>query len=1767
MSLWLRVGGGGVVRPAGWQDPREPGFDGRPVRVPSRTPAPIVKRNGQPYPSPQAALLGMRGRKLEGYEPVPIEGGFGLLPRIEPAPAPEPEPAPEPAPEPLAPEGQSSTPDEIKAAIAEVDPDPSDAKKEAGNYKKGHIKVAGMDIAIENPKGSERSGTDSDGTQWAVTMPASYGYIKRTEGADGDQVDVYIGEDLDAPSAFVVDQVDARTKEFDEVKAFVGFRSADEVVQTYDAAFNDGRGPERRSAITEVPLDDFRAWSRGEKTGQPFAASASTAISTPKFQRLGERSDVETPSGEMRTTTEFAVVDASELTASHSPGGQINPAYPSDLQPRDRARLASQSQVREMAAKLSPQRLDQSYTTDQGAPIVGPDGVVESGNGRIAAIRHAYRANQQQASDYRAYVSERARSLGVDISEMQTPVLVRIRTTDVPREAFAAASNVSVVAQMSTTEQARADAARVTDDMMARFLPSEVGNSVLAPSNRPFVKEFVERLPSSEHGTLMTGDGLPSKRLIDRIEAAVLWRAYEDERLLSQSVETAQDEMRNLHYGLQVAAAPFARARALGASEVADQVANAAELLAQVRRDPNVPNLDHLSSQETLFGSGPDPLAMKIAKSLDQRKRSGKQIGAYLREMAVATEEEAIAQDVERTQHSFIERPSRSPSDIIESASASREAQGETGELFAHQQRPEPTTETASRDPEEARRYVEEAIRPVVSEWGRHSPAVEVVGTVRDLPDHIQKRLPEGAEHAGIRGLYDRRSKRVYLFASQLGQQTPSQARKTVIHEAIGHYSIQQLMGDDFGSLAAAATELAGTSKLFGRYAKEVKDTYGPLDSPTMGSEILAHMTHDGVKHSLVTRTVAAIRRFMRGLGWQGPISHSEVIDIIARARRAIRGGGPAATEKATQEGVYFHKAKTPKSDTAAQKQKARFADNVRKRRFQPIDRMFRFLVAPVGGLDQAGNWKHSPKIRKHARRIIRDLRPAPDGPFQWLDGPLEKARHGWLNRYGTPDDFVTRERGMRTDQVRILRAGKELLDGLSKQGLRPEESKPLQEILEGKPASNERLQRMAAPIRTAIDDLGRELVDLGLLNEETWRTNLGSYLHRSYQQYEDESTGLTGWVRRRERRQFRRGLGGEELMRRGRSQRVAWRQLLRDVPTDQRAAAREARSWTVLVRRNKHGNVARRIFWPSNLAMSKAPEHSDSLGEWQLQILDGPKPRMVLRQDYSAEERELMGEIRDAPFNITRTYQHFAEDIAKGRFYKDIAENPDWFRAQKPTGEADRVVSSGDPSNWMNAMLRRDYSHADWVQVPDSVIPKSTTKRWGALAGGYIRAPIFRDMVELDRMQQASFWDDLVRLFRRSKTAWSPNVHFNNTIGNVILADLNDITFGDIADAVKEWRAGGELLQEAQEMGVFHAGFVSQDIQNAELHEALSGAVHDASKGASNMDRVVRFFKMLNEKSVKAYQVEDELFRLASYMRDRQDGVAAEDAASRAIDRFLNYDIRAPWPNVLRRTVLPFFSYTYAAVPSISRAIVEKPWKLAKMYSLGYGFQAASYAITDGDEERERSEQADVDRGLTWALLPRTLRTPLESSHGDPLYLDMTRILPGGGFLNNEFGQTGLPEFLLVGGPVAIASDLLANRAAWSGEDIVDRETDSNLEASQKRLAYLYRAMAPNLPIPGAGTWAGQKIEQAISDERDLFGRQYSLPLAMAGGIGIKLRPHDGEYQQMLRRFEHSRSVQAWHRRRTLLRRDYSRRRIDAEQYTQGLEEINMALRELSAG
>ncbi len=158
---------------------------------------------------------------------------------------------------------------QIEAARAEIAPEPTEAQKEAGNYKKGHIKLQGLDIALENPKGSTRSGTDQDGRAWHSTMAHDYGYIKRTLGADGDHVDVFIGDKPDSETVYVVDQVDPKTGKFDEHKVMMGF--SDEQAAREGYLGNYEAGWKGLGAIKAMPVESFKRWVKEGDTTKPVA--------------------------------------------------------------------------------------------------------------------------------------------------------------------------------------------------------------------------------------------------------------------------------------------------------------------------------------------------------------------------------------------------------------------------------------------------------------------------------------------------------------------------------------------------------------------------------------------------------------------------------------------------------------------------------------------------------------------------------------------------------------------------------------------------------------------------------------------------------------------------------------------------------------------------------------------------------------------------------------------------------------------------------------------------------------------------------------------------------------------------------------------------------------------------------------------------------------------------------------------------------------------------------------------------------------------------------------------------------------------------------------------------------------------------------------------------------------------------------------------------------------------------------------------------------
>ena len=162
----------------------------------------------------------------------------------------------------------NATSEAIQEARKEVNTSPTEAQKEAGNYKKGHVSIDGLDVSIENPKGSVRSGVDADGNAWSVTMQNDYGYIRGTKAVDGDHIDIFLSDSPSTGNVYVVDAIDQQTGAFDESKVMYGFNSMEEARDAYMSNYSEGWkvGP-----ITEVSKEEFKKWvDSSTRKGKPF---------------------------------------------------------------------------------------------------------------------------------------------------------------------------------------------------------------------------------------------------------------------------------------------------------------------------------------------------------------------------------------------------------------------------------------------------------------------------------------------------------------------------------------------------------------------------------------------------------------------------------------------------------------------------------------------------------------------------------------------------------------------------------------------------------------------------------------------------------------------------------------------------------------------------------------------------------------------------------------------------------------------------------------------------------------------------------------------------------------------------------------------------------------------------------------------------------------------------------------------------------------------------------------------------------------------------------------------------------------------------------------------------------------------------------------------------------------------------------------------------------------------------------------------------------
>lgn len=824
----------------------------------------------------------------------------------------------------------------------------------------------------------------------------------------------------------------------------------------------------------------------------------------------------------------------------------------------------------------------------------------------------------------------------------------------------------------------------------------------------------------------------------------------------------------------------------------------------------------------------------------------------------------------------------------------------------------------------------------------------------------------------------------------------------------------------------------------------------------------------------------------------------------------------------------------------------------------QPLDRLVRQPFRLLGGLDDRNRWVP-------AARFVGMVKAAKDGwtpshpSMAWLAPVVESWRRNWVDRAGQSQEYRVRDFARRRDRNLIVALLDEFLDDFARAGLTDADARLMWKLMTGgEVTGRDDLRTMAAPLRKRLDDLGRELVDLGMLPRQAYLRHLGTYLHRSYLEHERAKRGLPGVIGRKLRS---RHLAGDELRPRGLRLRVPAAALTRDLPDAIAAridqAGLDSTKWQAFERRGGDGRVIRRFFRPEaereigppmGRQRRVVPEDDPSwadMGVWEVDA-GGPGGMVRLRRDYTEAERTEMGEIRDVRYAAIETLRLLANDISNGRFFRDIAANPQWASKERVEG---------------------------WRRMPTAGLPETDVKKWGDLAGMWVPEEIHRDLMEVDKMTGRAWWESIIRFFKISKTALSPKVHFNNVMGNVVMAEFHDLAPRDLARALRHYAGRTEAWREAKVEGVFGHGYADIEILRDRAQPVADRILDDLEGGTAGAvafhHRLWRALARGKDKAVATYQAEDEVFRLAYYLRQRDLGSPKSEAAMMSVKAFLDYDIRAPAVNKLRRTVLPFLSYMYRWVPSGAEMILTKPWKLAKLALLAWGVERAFMQMAGDDEEEDalaRRTMREDDKGMTWVSipgtdvgLPRRFRWFRNDRHGNPVYLDTDRLVPGGDIYETGATLPGVPAWLTFGGPIAILGEILANRVLFTGDDLYDRDMDSSADILLKALRHAFTSMTPS-PLG----WDAQMVMRATSGERDVFGRTYSVPAALLYGVGIKLKSHDVQGQLRFRLMELDRKRRMLDRELRAASRDVQRNILDEEEFVELAAENREAVRRL---
>tara|TARA_R100000781_G_scaffold14911_2_gene12286 strand:+ start:3097 stop:6213 length:3117 start_codon:yes stop_codon:yes gene_type:complete len=656
-------------------------------------------------------------------------------------------------------------------------------------------------------------------------------------------------------------------------------------------------------------------------------------------------------------------------------------------------------------------------------------------------------------------------------------------------------------------------------------------------------------------------------------------------------------------------------------------------------------------------------------------------------------------------------------------------------------------------------------------------------------------------------------------------------------------------------------------------------------------------------------------------------------------------------------------------------------------------------------------------------------------------------------------------------------------------------------------------MQQLLEDSGELIDKYGKQMVDLGILDEAIWNLNKGTYIHRTYNRPHKGRAGATPEM---ESARFR--VIGDELIERG---------IAKDIP---------------------------RADWEAGMY---------DKGTWYVtQTLDKNKVR--IRRDYTPEERAEMDEVTDFMRAFDQTGKILTNDVSAFKFFQEVARNPKLASTVKTAQFSMQVPNQKAYGELAGKYINKE-SYRDLLSVRD-IYQKDRSqflekyRQLNAFWKGdvTIANPAVHTNNFLSNIMHYDFkdgnWKNLAKAFGdlRSKNLDYQEAESLGVFGGFFGSELAQGSDNFYSIAAKGFKPDKATAIGAFEMSIPYTLNIAKKMKNLTWDKAVK------LYGAEDQVFRMALYRTERDKLIKA---------------GLSDVDAKNQAARTAREWFVDYERTSPVLETLRQGPLPFASYMYGIIPKLAETAAKKPIKFAKWASIFYGLDQMGKALSEDDPEDYLYQQRISGKGKFWgmAFMPyHMVKLPeaISPKTRDDWYLDAQRLYPMGDIFGSDTLPTpfqrieGIPNWM--------------QPSFGAGGALFDAVMDKDMGGVGDRATFLAKQFIPNWPISGIPfvdpinktfpSYAGVKLKRALSGKYSPTRDVHTPASALLSGLGIKTTPVSTSKARKRAGYAFASQIESEEERRTKAKNDFRSGEIDREQYDIILNDVRNEIRRINA-